>query len=76
MNDMSETAMRKQLNDRIEELEAAVEWQRGRAEKAEAKLKESVEAENSKGFDEYGFYGENNPPVGPMSSPSDKDYEV
>ena len=31
----------------------------------------------SKGFDEYGYYGENNGPVGnPMSSPSDKDYEV
>jgi len=30
-----------------------------------------------KGFDEYGYYGENNGPVGnPMSSPSDKDYEV
>ena len=31
----------------------------------------------SKGFDEYGYYGENNGPVSsPMSSPSDKDYEV
>jgi len=37
---------------------------------------EDVEA-GSKGFDEYGHYGENNGPVGnPMSSPSDKDYEV
>jgi len=25
-------------------------------------------------FDEYGFYGENNPPL--MSNPGDKDYEV
>ena len=42
----------------------------------EAYTKDSIQ-ENSKGFDEYGHYGENNGPVGnPMSSPSDKDYEV
>jgi len=37
---------------------------------------EDVEA-GSKGFDEYGYYGENNGPVrSPMSGPGDKDYEV
>jgi len=32
--------------------------------------------ENSKGFDGYRNYRENNPPVGPMSNPGDKNYEV
>jgi len=27
-------------------------------------------------FDEYGSYGENNPPVAGMSNPGDKDYET
>ena len=42
----------------------------------EAYTKDSAQ-ENSRGFDEYGHYGENNGPVGnSMSSPGDKDYEV
>jgi len=45
-------------------------------ELARAALEEKPAKGDRKGFDEYGFYGENNPPVGPMSSPSDKDYEV
>ena len=42
----------------------------------EAYTKDSTQ-ENSRGFDEYGNYGENNGPVGnSMSGPGDKDYEV
>jgi len=30
----------------------------------------------TKVFDEYSYYGENNPPVASMSNPGDKDYET